>query len=181
LHPLQPRMSDALRPRLLGHQRNAEDLPAPLRPAARPDPRRRPDRPRVRGDLSSGRLSDDRGPDPVDAAARRAVHDGLPHRDPALLRRVAPPPGLAKPRRKRPPEARPDLWARHHAEWRDPAHIASAWSEAAETDPALLRHRVRGAFWETLAAAGITLLVTREYEHLVMALQARGGRPSASF
>src|SRR5207245_10010133 len=32
-------------------------------------------------------------------------------------------------------------------------------------------HRVRGRWWETLAAAEITLLVTREYEHIVIALR----------
>jgi len=73
------------------------------------------------------------------------------------------------------------VWARHDAEWRNPAQIAAGWTEASTTDPDLLRHRVRGAFWEVLESAGITLLVTREYEHLVMALHAQGGRPEVSF
>jgi len=72
-------------------------------------------------------------------------------------------------------------WARHDAEWRDPVQIASGWMEASRTAPELLRHRVRGAFWEVLESAGVTLLVTREYEHLVMALHADGGRPSVTF
>ncbi len=38
-----------------------------------------------------------------------------------------------------------------------------------------------GAWWDTLAALGITLLVTREYEHLVMALSAGRDGPHASF
>lgn len=73
------------------------------------------------------------------------------------------------------------LWARHHAEWRAPAQIASQWQEAAETDPRLLQHTVSGAWWNTLAKLGITLLVTREYEHLVMALHAGKRGPRVSF
>ncbi|MEM8805935.1 MAG: DUF4915 domain-containing protein [Cyanobacteria bacterium P01_G01_bin.38] len=73
------------------------------------------------------------------------------------------------------------LWAHHHAEWRSPAQIASQWQEAADTDPELLRYRVEGAWWEALAACDITLLVTREYEHLVMAMQVAEGRPRLSY
>ena len=73
------------------------------------------------------------------------------------------------------------LWAHHHAVWRDPAQIVSQWQEAAQTDPKLLRYRVEGAWWEVLAAAEITLLVTREYEHLVMAMQVQNGKPVISY
>lgn len=73
------------------------------------------------------------------------------------------------------------LWARHNAEWRDPAQIISQWQEAAATDPDLLRSRVRGRFWETLAETSMTLLVTREYEHMVMALRADTKGPKVSF
>ncbi len=73
------------------------------------------------------------------------------------------------------------LWARHNAEWRDAAQIASQWREAANIDRLLLRHRVRGAWWETLAEMDVTLLVTREYEHLVMALRAAEGGPEISY
>jgi uncharacterized protein (TIGR03032 family) len=64
------------------------------------------------------------------------------------------------------------LWSRHHAEWRDSAQVASQWQEARAIDPETLRHGVAGPFWDVLAEADITLLVTREYEHLVMALGA---------
>ena len=76
-------------------------------------------------------------------------------------------------------KASPDLaglWARHSAEWRDNAQVASQWREAASLDPELQRSRVSGQWWETLESLGLTLFVTREYEHLVMALRARGGR-----
>ncbi len=73
------------------------------------------------------------------------------------------------------------LWARHHAEWRDSAQIASQWREAASIDPRILRGRATGDWWDVLESAGITLLVTREYEHLVMAVRADGGRPAVTF
>ena len=57
------------------------------------------------------------------------------------------------------------LWARHNAEWRDCAQVASQWRDAADIDPQLLRAVVRGAWWETLARARLTLLLTREYEN----------------
>ncbi len=73
------------------------------------------------------------------------------------------------------------LWARHSAQWRDPAQIASQWREAARVDRRLLQHRTRGAWWPTLAELGVTLLVTREYEHLVMALRATGAGPEMTY
>lgn len=47
--------------------------------------------------------------------------------------------------------------------------------------PALLGHRVRGAFWDAVSAMGGTLVVTREYEHLVVAITVRDGRPRLSY
>jgi uncharacterized protein (TIGR03032 family) len=73
------------------------------------------------------------------------------------------------------------LWARHSAEWRDPAQITAQWEDAASVDPTLLRFRVRGAWWETLAALDATLIVTREYEHLVMAMTVIDGEPHQSY
>ncbi len=61
------------------------------------------------------------------------------------------------------------LWTGHNAEWRDPAQIASQWTEAGDIDPKLLDFKVRGAWWDVLETRRMTLLVTREYEHLVMA------------
>jgi uncharacterized protein (TIGR03032 family) len=82
---------------------------------------------------------------------------------------------------RKPPLTADDLWAHHHAEYRDPHQIASQWRDASEADPALLEHTTRGAWWDTLDATGLTLLVTREYEHLVMALSVRKGRPHVSY
>jgi len=73
------------------------------------------------------------------------------------------------------------LWTRHHGEWRDPSQITSQWQEAAEIDAQLLQWTVRGAWWETLAASQVTLLVTREYEHLVMAMCVSDEGPALSY
>lgn len=73
------------------------------------------------------------------------------------------------------------LWLRHHAEWRDTAQIASQWQDANETDPRLLHFTVRGAWWDILEASGITLLVTREYEHLLLAMRATDTGPAVSY
>ena len=72
------------------------------------------------------------------------------------------------------------MWARHSAEWRDGAQITSQWREAESVDPRLLVARVRGRWRETLESLGITLLVTREYEHLLMGVSVVGGRMRVS-
>jgi uncharacterized protein (TIGR03032 family) len=63
-------------------------------------------------------------------------------------------------------------YPRHARRWRDPAQIAAEWEHAGTVEPALLRHQTIGKFWETLAEERITLLVTRETEHLILALRA---------
>ena len=81
----------------------------------------------------------------------------------------------------RPAGSRDALWARHDAQWRSPAQIVGFWESAAGVDPGILRHRVVGPWWELLAELGITLLVTREYEHLAVAMCVDGGRPLVSY
>ena len=73
------------------------------------------------------------------------------------------------------------LHAAHDRDWRTPSAVATQWGAADAVDPRLLRATVRGAFWETLAAQRLTLLVTREYEHLVVALHAGGRAPRQSY
>jgi uncharacterized protein (TIGR03032 family) len=69
-------------------------------------------------------------------------------------------------------------WAAHHGEWRDPLGVMTLWEGASDPDRTLLAYQVTGAFWETLARADGTLLVTREYEHLILALRvAPDGQP----
>jgi len=71
-------------------------------------------------------------------------------------------------------------WARHTQEWRDPRQVGSQWREAAQVDPRLLACRVQGTWWQTLERLGVTLVVSREYEHLLMAFSA-ADRPRVSY
>ena len=74
-----------------------------------------------------------------------------------------------------------NMWARYSAEWRNTAQVASQWREAADVDPRLLEWRASRGWWDLIAELGLTLLVTREYEHLVMAASAPAGRPRLSY
>ncbi len=76
---------------------------------------------------------------------------------------------------------RGSLWAGHAQQWRDTAQITSQWEEASGVDRSLLRFRQRGAFWETLEQLKVTLLLTREYEHLVIGLTVVAGKPLATY
>jgi uncharacterized protein (TIGR03032 family) len=60
-------------------------------------------------------------------------------------------------------------------EWRDPATVVAQWADAGAVDPLLLRARVRGDWWETLERLDVTLLVSREYEHLLLGLTVVDG------
>jgi uncharacterized protein (TIGR03032 family) len=74
-----------------------------------------------------------------------------------------------------------ELWSQHQDEWRDPCQITSQWKEASQIDPRLLQYKVTGKWWDVLASSKITLMVTREYEHLVMAMTIFEGKPMISF
>jgi uncharacterized protein (TIGR03032 family) len=73
------------------------------------------------------------------------------------------------------------LWARHDLDWRHPAEVVSPWRAAARVDRELLAGTARGDWWDVLADSRATLLVTREYEHLVMALTAARARPRVTY
>ncbi len=71
--------------------------------------------------------------------------------------------------------------ARQDAAWRRPVQVASQWAAADTVDERLLRCTVRGRFWDALASQELTLLVTREYEHLLVALSPGRSRPTLSY
>ncbi len=73
------------------------------------------------------------------------------------------------------------FWERHTFEWRDSVQITSQWREAGAVKPQLLAFDVRGKWWETLESLRVTLLVTREYEHLVVALNHDGYKATITF
>src|SRR5260221_2763375 len=66
-------------------------------------------------------------------------------------------------------------------DWRDPAAVVGGWRDSPPADPQLLRARVRGRWWELLEQLGVCLLVSREYEHLLVALSVEDGRPHVSY
>jgi len=72
-------------------------------------------------------------------------------------------------------------WKRHTADWRDPLQITSQWREAHAINPQLLAFGVRGKWWEILESLRITLLVSREYEHLIVALNHDGDKATVTF
>ncbi len=72
-------------------------------------------------------------------------------------------------------------WGRAAKEWRDPAQITSQWRDAADVDRQLLETRTYGDWWDLLREIGITLFVTREYEHLVIAMNGGASCPRATF
>jgi uncharacterized protein (TIGR03032 family) len=65
------------------------------------------------------------------------------------------------------------------AAWREPLQIVAQWADAAVPREELLA-RATGAWWSVLEQAGTTLIVTREYEHLVLAISA-AARPRLSY
>lgn len=73
------------------------------------------------------------------------------------------------------------LWSRHNAAWRDTAQIASQWQDAQATDPQLLQYKVSGDWWQVLDKHKITLVVSREYEHLLIAMTVKDGNPAVTF
>lgn len=75
----------------------------------------------------------------------------------------------------------PEAWSRHNAQWRHTAQVTSQWQEAIDTDPKLLKYKVSGEFWQILDDCRITLIISREYEHLVFALSVKDSAPSITF
>jgi uncharacterized protein (TIGR03032 family) len=72
---------------------------------------------------------------------------------------------------------RDDRFARHDRAWRHPGQVVAGLEALGAPDERLLRARVRGDFWNLLDELDVTLLVTREYEHLAVGLAVRDGRP----
>jgi uncharacterized protein (TIGR03032 family) len=73
------------------------------------------------------------------------------------------------------------MWSRQDAAWRDPVRVASLWEQAGHADPRLLRYRTQGDWWGVLAALRVVLVVSREYEHLLIAISAPPEGPEVSY
>jgi uncharacterized protein (TIGR03032 family) len=59
--------------------------------------------------------------------------------------------------------------------------IVSSWADAEAISPELLAARAQGNWWEVLEQTGATLLVSREYEHLLLALSTSEGSRRVSY
>jgi uncharacterized protein (TIGR03032 family) len=73
------------------------------------------------------------------------------------------------------------IWEMHSHDWRDPLAASTLVNNASEIDPKLFQYETVGNFWPIIEQLGITLFVTREYEHLIMAFSVIDGKPRISF
>jgi uncharacterized protein (TIGR03032 family) len=65
--------------------------------------------------------------------------------------------------------------------WRQPGDVAAIWNNADPPHPGALRYKASGSWWDVLEASDITLLVTREYEHLLLAISVVNGTPRVTY
>lgn len=73
------------------------------------------------------------------------------------------------------------LWQGHASEWRNPVEIASQWQNVKPVDVNLLEYKTTGPWWDILDKTQSTMLVTREYEHLAMAITVWNHKPLMSY
>ncbi|HEY5333459.1 MAG TPA: DUF4915 domain-containing protein [Solirubrobacterales bacterium] len=65
--------------------------------------------------------------------------------------------------------------------WRDPQEVVGGWVGATPVAAPVLAHQVEGDWWAALEASGTTLLVSREYEHLLFGFTVAEGEPRVSY
>jgi uncharacterized protein (TIGR03032 family) len=79
------------------------------------------------------------------------------------------------------PTRRASPWRRHDAAWRDPAQVIAQCEQAIPVAPELLRCEVYGEWWGVLERLDACLVISREYEHLLLALAVTSEGPRRSF
>lgn len=62
-------------------------------------------------------------------------------------------------------------WEELDREFRDPAEAIAAWHDPGGVRPEVLEFETYGAWWDILRELRIVVIVTREYEHLLIALR----------
>ncbi len=72
-------------------------------------------------------------------------------------------------------------WHHHDAAWRDPAQVVAQCAQASPVAPALLRCETQGDWLGVLERLDACLVVSREYEHLLLALTVTPTGPRRSF
>ena len=73
------------------------------------------------------------------------------------------------------------LFAEHGAAWRHPAQATSLWRDAGPVAAESLRGKASGDFWGILDERRITLLISREYENILMGMTVLGGQPHITY
>jgi uncharacterized protein (TIGR03032 family) len=74
---------------------------------------------------------------------------------------------------------REKLWAENHRAWRDPRQVVLL--DSAPVPQPDLEMTIRGDFWGLLEDQGVTILASREYENLLVALSIADGHPRVSY
>jgi uncharacterized protein (TIGR03032 family) len=72
------------------------------------------------------------------------------------------------------------LWKMYGNDWRHPAQVVNLWPGAKRPEAPTLAYKAVGHFWDILDQLKVTLLVGREYEHLLTGFSYRG-KPTATF
>ncbi len=62
------------------------------------------------------------------------------------------------------------IWNKHSEQWRDPASVINQNESFPSIDHNLLQCEISGNLWNVLEKLNIRLLISREYEHLLIAL-----------
>lgn len=73
------------------------------------------------------------------------------------------------------------FWEEQDRAWRDSSQVAVQWTGSPPIDPVIFKYRESGNFFSILEALHITLLITREYEHLAMAITIVNDSPVFSY
>ncbi|MCA9409383.1 MAG: hypothetical protein KC733_11890 [Candidatus Omnitrophica bacterium] len=63
-------------------------------------------------------------------------------------------------------------WQQHRQIWRNPLEVVNHRVFAVDVDPKLLSFETHGPWWRILHQLNIRLLISREYEHLLISLGA---------
>ncbi len=74
-----------------------------------------------------------------------------------------------------------ELWEQHSQEMRDPAEALFSIPAYKPEIEKLLSHSVEGNFIRLLGELGVTLILTREYEHILMAVASDGDKLNISY
>jgi uncharacterized protein (TIGR03032 family) len=71
-------------------------------------------------------------------------------------------------------------WKDNDSAWRSPPQVISLWQDADQVSKESLQYTIYGDWWDILRELRSTIIVTREYEHLLMAL-SNVDRPRISY